>query len=142
MIHTRQGRESARKLIADVQKFCSKHNITAAEIKAETGYQNSGYLLAGKLATVSVDTEERLRAWLLHRHALLAGTPVVQHTPEPLDGAAPAAPLTLSVPIRVVDAPELDMMQALAFVMDHFRGRLTPAADARALAWLTARAAS
>lgn len=129
------GRPSAQKLMKEVISFCRENNITAAEVTHETGYTNSDRLLRGKLCTISNDAEILLRMWLADQRAKPRPVKEIQMDLKFDEDSS----IFLSVPIaRNVDL-ELDLMQALAFVVDHYRTKLTPAQLNRAVAWAQER---
>jgi hypothetical protein len=128
---TKVGRTSAKALIKEVIKFCKDNGISASDIVDETGYTNAARLLRGDLITLTNDNEGLLRMWLADRRA--QPKTEIQLT-LPFDGE----PL-LRVPVGLQSDTELDLMQALAFVVDHYRTKLRPDQLGRAVAWVRER---
>lgn len=134
---TKVGRSSAKKIIKDVMKFCKGNQITGSELWHATGYSNAHRLLAGELVTVTHENEELLRLWL--EEAQAKPKPVKEIQLDLNFDAGQIPPLKLMVPVGQTNDLELDLMQALAFVVDNYRTKLTPKQLGRAVGWVQER---
>lgn len=141
------GRPSAQRLMAEIRTFCEEQGITPKMLAEATGYRNTYKLLSGSIGSLSHDNEHLLRYWLNEAKAQHARGEAPDPPPRKEKEVQFALPLeqvpaVLDVPIDRNADIELDLMQALAFVVEEFR-RTKQASGLqvrRAVSWLRERA--